>query len=198
MERCDNTWVFGCICLTDCYCLHLSGMCVVQLYTPVYCNFPHCCWAVEAFWPGGVHPEQLAWPSASATLQNQPSVFVFVPFQTKPCRRMTVHRPPFISRFEEPSCLYRLELRKRRANWKLILVWVPEMSAACLIPGAFVHSHHILRPWMQLPPFAGWFWEFSLLMAHQLGSKRARCPLLSLAIIIMGVLFALMEANRRL
>lgn len=100
---------------------------------------------------------------------------------------MTVHIPPFISRFEEPSCWCRLEPRKRRANWKLIPVWVPEMSAACVIPGAFVHNHHILRPWMRLCPFSAWFWEFSLLRAHQRWSERARCPpIITVASIIMG------------
>lgn len=100
---------------------------------------------------------------------------------------MTLHIPPFISRFEEPSCWCRLEPRKRRANWKLILVWAPEMSAACVIPGAFVHSHHSLRPWMRLCPFPAWFWEFSLLRAHQSWSERARCPpIITVASIIMG------------
>lgn len=100
---------------------------------------------------------------------------------------MALHIPPFISRFEEPSCWCRLEPRKRRANWKLILVWVPEMSAACVIPGAFVHSHHILRPWMRLCPFSAWFWEFSLLRAHPRWSERARCPpIITVASIIMG------------
>lgn len=100
---------------------------------------------------------------------------------------MTVRIPPFISRFEEPSCWCRLEPRKRRANWKLIPVWVPEMSAACVIPGAFVHSHHILRPWMRLCPFSAWFWEFSLLRAHQRWSERARCPpIITGASIITG------------
>lgn len=96
---------------------------------------------------------------------------------------MTLHIPPFISRFEEPSCWCRLEPRKRRANWKLI----PEMSAACVIPAAFVHSHHILRPWMRLCPFPARFWEFSLPRAHRRWSERARCPpIITVASIIMG------------
>lgn len=64
------------------------------------------------------------------------SGFVLLPLQTKPRWRMSVHRPAFICRFEEPSCCDRPELRKRRANWKLILVWVPEMSAAPVIPAS--------------------------------------------------------------
>lgn len=49
---------------------------------------------------------------------------------------MSVHRPAFICRFEEPSCWDRPEPRRRRAKWKLILVWVPEMSAAPVIPAS--------------------------------------------------------------
>lgn len=64
------------------------------------------------------------------------SGFVLLPFQTKPRWRMSVHRPAFIWRFEEASCWDRPELRKRGANWKLILVWVPEMSAAPVIPAS--------------------------------------------------------------
>lgn len=34
------------------------------------------------------------------------------------------------------ACCDRAEPRKRRANWKIILVWVPEMSAALVIPAS--------------------------------------------------------------
>lgn len=58
----------------------------------------------------------------------------------------------FICAFEVPSCWDRLEPRKRGANWMLILVWEPAMSAGkSQVPVrsvAFVHGshhHHILQ-----------------------------------------------------
>lgn len=64
--------------------------------------------------------------------------------------------PLFIWLFEVPSCWDRLEPRKRGANWMLILVWVPEMSAGkSQVPVQFLlflcslcqglHHHHILQ-----------------------------------------------------
>lgn len=96
------------------------------------------------------------------------SGFVLLPFQTKPRWKMSAHRPAFIWRFEEPSCWDRPELRKRRANWKLILVWVPEMSAAPVIPASPLQLLSTIITFSGLRcrsgPFAGWFWEFSFLI----------------------------------
>lgn len=139
-------------------------------------------------WGGGVRASGAAGPTVGLCSTSKTSLWFCVPaISNRAWRKNDPRLPPFISRFEEPSCWCRLEPRKRRANWKLILVWVPEMSAACVIPGAFVHSHHILRPWMRLGPFSAWFWEFSLLRAHRSWSERARCPpIITVASIIMG------------
>lgn len=158
-----------------------------------------CC-ALEALeglarWPGRGASRAAGLTVGLCATSKAASGFVLLPFQTKPRWRMSIHRPAFIWCFEEPSCWDRPELRKTRAKWKLILVWLPEMAAALwflpLLWSFCPQSSHSIP--MLLRPFARWFWEFSLLMACRRWSERARCSLL--LPYYYGVLFAFMEAN---
>lgn len=109
--------------------------------------------------------------------------------------------PLFISLFEVPSCWDRLEPRKRGANWMLILVWVPEMSAG--------KSQVLLRSLLFLCSFcpesshspSSRCSSFqsqtdSILMIHEWWSERTRCSLL-LSPLLSGAVNRLIQGGKR-
>lgn len=136
------------ICPLDSYCISCHRVCIVQFRRwraregPLYCTA-----GCRTLTP-------------CTTSKQLSSVYScrFKQSFTKPIPLKNDHTsaPLFICLFEVPSCWDRLEPSKGGANWTLILVWAPEMSAGkSQVPVQFVlflcsfclrlHHHHILQ-----------------------------------------------------